>query len=181
MLKIFSGLGFFKSLTVLFMICVTSEMMAQPTPTDISDVLMFINKLRSKGCLCGNEYMPPVSNVIWDNTLYYSAKSHAQYMERTRHFDHIDKYGRDLGDRLDRLGYKWHYFGENLAIGYRDFHEVLKAWRASPSHCRMLMNQNMTAIGLSRYKKYWALSMASPIPEYMKEMKVARINMPTLD
>ncbi len=152
-------------LIYLLSVHLTWAVSGQPTHRDVQEVLDQINALRSKGCRCGGEEMPPAAPLVWDTKLYTSAREYARYMDRNDHFDHIDHYGRDLGDRLDKLEYKWMVFGENLGRGYQRFFEVLSAWKESPSHCKMLMNKEVTHMALSRYNKYWAMSLALPMPD----------------
>lgn len=83
-------------------------------------------------------------------------------MYKYKHFDHLSKSGEDLGDRLDRISYPWMKIGENIAVGYRDFYEVLEAWKRSPSHCQMLMDPDMTKMGISKYHSYWVQSFSLP-------------------
>ena len=137
-------------------------MIGQPSENAINRVMTKINILRSSGCQCGNEKLSPVGPVQWDDQLYAVSKQYAKYMHRHNHFEHLSKNGEDLGDRLDRYGYKWHKIGENLGYGYDDFNEVLKAWIESPSHCRMLMDPDVTHMGLSKKGTYWVQSFARP-------------------
>ena len=87
-------------------------------------VLESINTLRSRGCRCGNEYFPPVPPLKWNEVLYRSAFLHAKSMYEDDYFSHISPDGKDVGDRLDALGYKWQYAGENLAEGQKNFEEA---------------------------------------------------------
>lgn len=136
------------------------SLFSQPSKGDIQRVLLEINKVRSKGCVCGQKWMPPAKPLSWDQDLYLVSKDYAKYMSKNRHFDHISKEGLDLGDRLDQKGIRWAKIGENLGYGYDDFFGVLKAWLESPSHCKMLMDPEMTHVGMSKYKMYWAQSFS---------------------
>ncbi|MEL6123202.1 MAG: CAP domain-containing protein [Bacteroidota bacterium] len=134
----------------------------QPTQRDVMAVMTKINYLRASGCTCGGQQMHPVGPVKWDDRLYRVSRQYAIYMNRHNHFEHLSREGEDLGDRLDALGYPWLKIGENLAFGYRDFHDVLEAWKESPSHCRMLMDPEVTHMGLSKKGLYWAQSFSLP-------------------
>ena len=122
-----------------------------------------INELRRDGCLCGGEYMKPTHDLMWDDQLYLVSRDYARYMDKYNHFDHFSRNGEDIGDRLDKIGYKWYRVGENLGRGYDDFYSVFKAWIASPSHCKMLMDPHVKFIGMSKYNHYWAQSFALPL------------------
>lgn len=139
-----------------FSICTS----AQPSNQDIRQVIAEINKLRNSGCQCGDEWMPPVQPVKWNNDLYRVSNKYAKYMYANDHFDHISKSGEDLGDRLNKIGYDWMKIGENLGFGYHDFYSVLEAWIESPSHCTMLMDADMTDMGLSKHRIYWVQSFS---------------------
>jgi uncharacterized protein YkwD len=155
-----------KYIAFLFCLLIFNHfLISQPDQRDINDVLVRVNNLRVKGCNCGGKIMPPVAKVHWDRSLYEVSRDYAKYMNRYHHFDHINLKGEDLGDRLDQKGYKWQMFGENLGIGYKRFDDVFKAWMESPSHCKMLMNELATVMGLSRTNRYWVLSMALPLQE----------------
>ncbi len=146
-----------------------NAVLAQPAEDDVKRVLAEINRLRASGCSCGSQWMSPVGPLKWDHSLYRVSNRYARYMARNRHFDHISKEGEDLGDRLDRMGYKWFKIGENLGYGYHEFYSVLAAWKKSPSHCKMLMDPEMTAIGMSKHKLYWVQSF-SGVPSHMSSI-----------
>lgn len=126
-------------------------------PTEESKEYMVskVNKLRAKGCKCGQERMKPTTPVEWDDTLYESALSHAKEMNRYNYFAHYSIDGLDIGDRLDKVGYKWVVAGENIAEGQRDFDEALVDWIKSPSHCKMLMNPKVNEMSVARSGRYW--------------------------
>ena len=134
----------------------------QPSENAVNRVMTKINILRSSGSICGQEKLPPVGPLQWDNNLYAVSKQYANYMNKYDHFDHLSRNGEDLGDRLDRYGYKWQKIGENLGYGYDDFNKVLDAWIESPTHCKMLMDPDVTHMGMSKKGKYWAQSFARP-------------------
>ena len=64
-------------------------------------------------------------------------------MSITNHFSHTTLSGEDVGDRFDKLGFKWEKAGENLAHGPGYFPDILQAWMKSPAHCRVLMDPDM--------------------------------------
>lgn len=136
---------------------------AQPRSSDVEKVMAEINRLRASGCDCGGTWMQPVGPVSWDHSLYQVSRSYALYMERYKHFDHISLEGENLGDRLDRIGYDWQKVGENLAYGYHHFYEVLEAWKGSASHCTMLMDPDVTMMGLAKRGIYWVQSFSKPM------------------
>ncbi len=140
----------------------SATLQAQPSPQAIEKVLDEINMLRSRGCQCGNIYMMPVQPIKWDYTLYEVSMRYARYLYRNNLFSHRTKDGKTLGDRLDSMGYNWLRIGENLGKGYHDFHDVLKAWKDSPSHCKMLMDPEVTDFGMSKHYDYWVQTFTKP-------------------
>lgn len=131
-----------------------------------------INALRTKGCQCGSEYMPPVQALEWDRLLSNSALTHAFHMEENNHFSHRSREGLTIGERLDKMGYRWHYAGENIAMGQSSFEEVLSDWLESPSHCKMLMNPRMRESGLSWYGDYWVQHFGTLMPDNARRTKI---------
>jgi len=139
---------------------------AQPKDRDVDLVLAKINLLRSSGCKCGSRQLPPVGPVIWSDQLYEASRAYARYMYKYKHFEHVSLEGEDLGDRLDKINYPWLKIGENLAFGYKHFDETLQAWIDSPSHCKMLMDPDVTEMGMSKRGLYWAQSWGKPEPNF---------------
>ena len=139
---------------------------SQPASRDIERVMSEVNALRKRGCYCGREWMPPVRPVEWHSTLYEISRKYARYMYQNKYFSHISREGRDVGDRLDEMHYRWQKVGENIGYGFDNFYSVFGAWIDSPSHCRMLMDPDMTHMGLSKYYNYWVQSFARPMEEY---------------
>jgi uncharacterized protein YkwD len=152
-------------ITLFVLVSCTTFISAQPSDDAIYRVLGEINQLRSQGCKCGDRYMRPVPPVQWNNELYKVSNRYARYMKEYNHFDHVSKSGEDLGDRLNHAGYSWLKIGENLGFGYDDFYSVFAAWKKSPSHCTMLMDPDMTDMGISKHHTYWVQSFSkSPEP-----------------
>ena len=133
---------------------------------DIKEMMLEkVNDLREEGCYCGWEYMPPAKAVIWEDMLYTSALSHAREMNQKNFFSHFSYNGLDIGDRLDRFGYRWQVAGENLGEGQKSFREVMRDWIDSPSHCRMLMNPKVEEMGVARHSIYWVQHFGKKLPE----------------
>ena len=126
-----------------------------------------INELRASGCKCAHRQMPPVGPVKWSDKLVESAEIHARQMAKYRFFAHIGPNGKDVGDRMEMVGYRWQYAGENLGEGQRHFMQVLRDWKKSPSHCKLLMDPRMEDMGVYRYKKYWVQHFGTELPRNM--------------
>ncbi len=145
---------------LVFLCALSSSIIAQPSKSNIHRVLGEVNLLRSQGYQCGNQKMPAVGPVRWNSDLHKVSNKYARYMSANKHFDHVSKKGEDLGDRLDNISFDWIKIGENLGHGYNDFYDVFEAWKESPSHCKMLMDPDMTDMGMSKYKTYWVQSFS---------------------
>lgn len=134
-------------------------------------ILLKINEIRTEGCRCGRKKMKPTHALTWSKTLTHSAYLHASEMDRYDFFAHRSRKGLDIGERLDALGYKWQYVGENLAVGQKSFDQALEDWLESPSHCRMLMNPDMKEMGLSRVGKYWVHHFGTKMPPKTRRVR----------
>ena len=114
-----------------------------------------VNELRKKGCYCGNKYMKPVGALKWSEVLFDSAYDHARDMSIYNYFSHISRKGLDIGDRVDKFGYKWVVVGENIGEGQLSFGEVLMDWKKSPEHCKMLMNPDVVDMAVAKFNDKW--------------------------
>lgn len=124
-----------------------------------------VNKLRAEGCYCGSEFMAPAKPIKWNQTLFQSALAHAMEMDAYNFFSHYGRKGEDIGTRLDQFNYPWEVAGENLGHGQRTFDEVMRDWKLSESHCRMLMNPRVTEMAVAKYKAYWVQHFGKKLPE----------------
>jgi uncharacterized protein YkwD len=141
---------------------------SEPNISSNEYLLERVNEVRSEGCYCGRKYMKPVEPVTWNSTLYSSAMNHAKHMNRYDHFSHYSVDGKNIGERIEAVGYKWHVVGENLAVGQTNFEEVLRDWIRSKEHCVMLMDPRVTEMGIARYRKYWVQHFGKPLPKGAK-------------
>lgn len=164
--------GFLIVMALIF----TVELNAQRVYIDDTGVkrsymLNKINNIRENGCRCGRKRMRPVARLKWNRTLEYSAYQYAKEMHTYKFFSHHSIDGKDIGERLDDYGYKWQYAGENLAEGQKSFEIALEDWMESKTHCEMLMNPDMTEMGLARYGKYWVNHFGAAMPQNTKRIR----------
>ncbi len=124
------------------------------------EMLLLVNKARSKGCNCGNVYYKPTGPVTLQTMLTDAAYQHARDMNRKNYFSHISKNGDDMGDRIKEAGYtpkgfkRW-AVGENIAFGYSDVSSVVADWLKSPLHCKNIMDPEFKEVGFAKSGNYW--------------------------
>ena len=125
-------------------------------------MLTLINQQRQKGCNCGNTYYKAVPPLKWNATLEKVAKAHSDDMRRRNTMTHYGKNGETPGNRLNKAGYKWSTWAENVAMGQQNEEEVMKSWLKSSGHCANIMNPDVTEVGVARSGTYWTQLFATP-------------------
>lgn len=121
-----------------------------------------VNKLRSTGCKCGTEFMPPVRQLVWNIQLAAAAQNHANDMFNKNYFDHISPTGSIPIQRAQQAGYTGTYVMENIGHGYATIDAVFDAWQESESHCRAMMDSMHTAMGAANEGTYWVQEFGKP-------------------
>lgn len=79
--------------------------------------------------------------------LNQAAEMKAQDMASKGYFAHTSPEGITPWYWIQKVGYKYQYAGENLAINFIDSIDVTKAWMASPTHKANIVKGNYTEIG----------------------------------
>lgn len=123
--------------------------------TTKKEMLASVNNLRTKGCKCGNKYMPPVNSLSWNDRLENAAFAHAYDMYRKDFFSHKGSNGSSISARIKRAGYDWGAAGENISWGYDSFEDTMEGWIDSPGHCRNMMSSDFTEMGAAKVGRYW--------------------------
>jgi uncharacterized protein YkwD len=118
-------------------------------------LLQLVNEARSSGCDCGGDYCPPTTPVSWDTTLELVAHDHSLDMDKNKFLNHTGSNGSNPGQRMNRRGYDWRTYGENIASGQKTEEDVIAAWLKSPGHCKNIMNPAFKDMGISRVGNYW--------------------------
>ena len=135
-------------------------------PCEVSELqkemLDLVNEARSEGRYCGEDFYPAVPPLTWNCTLVEAAEIHNADMAENNFFAHEGSDGLKAGSRLDRVGYNWSSYGENLAAGFIEPKEAMEALLASPGHCRNIMGGKYEEFGAAsifyteaEYKHYW--------------------------
>lgn len=153
-------------LSALMLFISAPKELAYPDPkpkTTLNKTLLLrlVNDIRSKGCQCGNTYYNAATPLTWNDQLEQAAAAHSNDMQTKRYFGHTSPNGDNAGERIDRAGYSWMAFGENIGMGYRNEAEVVQAWKESPSHCKNLMDKKFKEMGVARTEKYWVQTFGS--------------------
>jgi uncharacterized protein YkwD len=141
---------------ILFVVnMVYSDGYKAPSASEQMYMLEAVNKIRSKGCYCGKRYMKPAQKVTWNSVLYQSAVEQATQMDKYNFFDHYSIDGKNIGERLEKVGYNWIVAGENLGEGQTTFDEVLRDWMKSYTHCIMVMNPKVEEMAVAKVNRFW--------------------------
>ncbi|MCP4357833.1 MAG: CAP domain-containing protein [Chloroflexi bacterium] len=128
------------------------------------DVLDLVNQERATaGCA------PLTAN----DQLVTAARDHSDDMAVNDFFSHTGSDNSSPGDRIDRQGYRWSRWGENIAAGYSSPASVMNGWMNSPGHRANILNCSYTEIGIGytylandagsvNYRHYWTQDFATP-------------------
>ncbi len=76
-----------------------------------------------------------------------AAQLKAQDMATKGYFAHISPEGKTPWYWIEKVGYKYKYAGENLAVNFSDSKDVALAWMNSPTHKANIVKGNYTEIG----------------------------------
>jgi hypothetical protein len=77
-----------------------------------------------------------------------AAQLKAEDMASRSYFSHEGPEGEAPWDWFDKVGYKYVYAGENLALDFFESSEVNKAWMNSPKHRENILGEKFTDIGI---------------------------------
>ena len=128
---------------------------------DRGKLLQLVNEARAKGCKCGNTYYAPAAPVSWNDKLEKAARGHTDYMSTYNILSHTGENGSRAGERINKAGYKWSEYGENIAAGYKTEEEVINGWLNSSGHCKNLMKPITKHVAVARNGNYWTQILAT--------------------
>lgn len=130
------------------------------TADDIARVADLVNAERQRNRLA------PLKVV---ERLCISARWHAMDMAVGGYFDHKDRLGRTVGQRLQSFGYRYTYCGQNIAAGQKSAEDAVQAWMNSPSHRENILRPEFKEMGVavvtnanSKYGRYWVQDFGAP-------------------
>jgi uncharacterized protein YkwD len=134
---------------------------AIPSTVNKELLLKLVNEARTKGVQCGDVWHPPVAPVGWNVQLEAAAYYHSADMKKNDYFSHIESDGSTGNIRIEKQGYIWMAYGENIGFGYTSEKEVVDGWLKSPGHCKNIMSRNFKEMGVARAGDYWTQDFAS--------------------
>ncbi len=118
-----------------------------------------------------------LSALAYEERLAIAARCHANDMATDNYFTHNSNDGTqpDNSDgtppdkRIEKAGYVWRAWGENIAAGQTSAQEVMHDWMNSPGHKANILDANFTEIGIghsynaqSFYGDYWVQDFGDP-------------------
>lgn len=116
-------------------------------------VLVLVNEHRAAGADCGSTgSFAAASPLSMNDALRCAARNHSMDMGVRDFFDHTNPDGDGPGPRLDRAGYDYTTWGENIAWGYPTPEAVVAGWMSSDGHCANIMRDSFTEIGVGYYE-----------------------------
>ncbi|MFI7211733.1 CAP domain-containing protein [Micromonospora maritima] len=123
---------------------------------ELQQVVTLVNQERAKaGCKA----------LSVDSKLTLAAQRHSQDQADHKKMSHDGSDGSDVGDRLDRAGYAWRAYGENVAWNQQSPAAVMDAWMNSPGHRANILNCSFTEIGVGVARSngpYWTQDFGTP-------------------
>ncbi|MEU9738748.1 CAP domain-containing protein [Micromonospora chersina] len=123
---------------------------------ELREVVDLVNQERAKaGCKA----------LTVDDKLVLAAQRHSQDQADHKTMSHDGSDGSDVGDRLDRVGYTWRSYGENVAWNQQSPAAVMDAWMNSPGHRANILNCSFTEIGVGVARSngpYWTQDFGTP-------------------
>lgn len=138
--------------------------------TPEAELLRRVDAARATGRWCGRTWVraPRTPALARDARLMRAAEDYADRLAGGYRLAHVDAAGNDPGDRATAAGYAWSRLGENLAAGQDTPAAVVRAWLASPSHCRNLMG-DWVHVGVGHVRRagtthgdYWVQLLGRP-------------------
>ncbi|MFG1842321.1 CAP domain-containing protein [Micromonospora sp. NPDC049175] len=100
-----------------------------------------------------------------DDKLMTAAQKHSQDQADHKNMSHTGSDGSNAGVRLDRVGYAWRTYGENVAWNQQTPAAVMDAWMNSSGHRANILNCAFTEIGVgiaTSNGPYWTQVFAAP-------------------
>lgn len=102
--------------------------------------------------------------LAWHPQVYAAAGAHSADMAANRNMSHIGSDGSNTGTRLERVGFSWGAWAENVGAGYPDASAMYQGWLDSPPHrANMLGDYRYVGVAVAEGGGvlYWTMVVAS--------------------
>jgi len=104
--------------------------------------------------------------VTAHSALMTAALAHSEDQASMRRMTHTGSDGSNAGQRIERAGYAWRTWAENVAMGYDTAASVMSGWMGSPGHRVNILNRSMVHIGVAVVTggdghRYWTMVLAA--------------------
>jgi len=95
------------------------------------------------------------------------ARAHSREMSAGDFFSHTSPTGWGPMERLERAGYAWKAFGENIGCGEDSPEKILLSWMNSSDHRENVLDPAYTEVGIGlvrggKCRTYWTALFARP-------------------
>lgn len=95
------------------------------------------------------------------------ARAHSRDMSAKNFFSHSNPDGMGPKERLDRAGYAWKAYGENIGCGEDSPEKILASWMNSSDHRETLLEPAYSEVGIGlvrggECRTYWTALFARP-------------------
>ena len=129
-----------------------------PAAGAIQQVLDLTNQRRAENGLPG---------LVLNQALVNAAQGHSDDQAARATMSHSGSDGSSAGQRIERQGYRWSAWAENVAMGYPDAASVMDGWMGSSGHRANILGRNVTEIGIGLAhaadgSPYWTQVFARP-------------------
>lgn len=135
------------------------------------EMLALVNEARSELRQCGDQQFDAAGPLAWSCKLEAAADMHSKDMAENDYFSHTSPSGANIQQRVSDSSYAWQAVGENIAAGHLSSSAAIEGWLESPGHCRNIMSDAFTEMGMadatadeseSNYSSYWTQVLANP-------------------
>jgi uncharacterized protein YkwD len=104
--------------------------------------------------------------VVLDGRLVAAAQGHSNDMANFSSLNHDGSDYSSAGDRIERQGYDFNYWSENIAAGYATSDAVTTGWMNSSGHRKNILSSKVVHIGVAvAYSAdgtpYWTMNLAA--------------------
>ncbi len=96
-----------------------------------------------------------IAELTVNTSLEWAAATKLSDMEKGGYFAHTSPTGLTPWSFMDKVGYEYHYAGENLAIHFNDPTSEHVAWMQSEKHCQNILDPRFSEIGMAVKKTYF--------------------------